>query len=258
MDIPVVMKHFFDIPDDIDLDNAVLSDPSLTESSGSPHLTASDEQILDLEYWHSHPYQYGQLKQRLLPYQLPRALSNTSWTDKALLSGCDTPAPHFSMPHLLSQHSSPTKDVIPTSCAVQYPSPRSTTEPESDDVLPLHKHTPRSAIPARPVSPGSTTEPELDIPPHEQTPHPPQPVSSGSTTEHELGVPLRQQIPRPAGSPSKPIFKSIFATPSPPPPGSFYWKYVTPEEDAKWYDRAGQDNTFNVIHRWKKELEDLQ
>ncbi|KAI6020381.1 hypothetical protein PISMIDRAFT_23992 [Pisolithus microcarpus 441] len=165
------------------------------------------------------------------------------------------------MPHLLSQNLSPTKYApkytIPTSCAEWHPSPGSTTEPESDDT-PLHKPTPHSAILAQPVSPGSTTESELDIPPHEQTLHPPQPVSSGSTTECELGAPLQQQTPHPAALPSKPVFKSIFATLSPLPPGSLYWKYITPEEDAEWYDHTGQDKTFNVIWYWKKELEHLQ
>ncbi|KAG1727416.1 hypothetical protein EDB19DRAFT_1914231 [Suillus lakei] len=42
MSLPLL--HFLQIPfDDIDFDNVVLSDPSLTESSNSPRLTASDE-----------------------------------------------------------------------------------------------------------------------------------------------------------------------------------------------------------------------
>ncbi|KAI6142124.1 hypothetical protein BKA82DRAFT_28518 [Pisolithus tinctorius] len=283
MDLPLAAKCFFDIPDDVDLDNVVLSDPSLTESSTSPHITASDDQLLDPEYWHSHPYQYEQFIQCLLPYQLPGALANANWADKVFDPECDTPPQadtpcptrcHL-IPHPPSQRSSPTK--VPAYCGVQRPSPGSTTEPESEaPTAPLRTQTPHPPLPAQRPSPGSTTEPESnDVPVHTQTPHPPLPArhpSPGSTTEPESeapAAPLHEQTPCPALSPTKagsdnvsarriPIFKSIFATPSPLPPGSIYWKYITPEEDARWYDCAGQDKTFNVIQRWKKELEDLQ
>jgi hypothetical protein len=48
--------------------------------------------------------------------------------------------------------------------------------------------------------------------------------------------------------------KSFFNTPSPPGPDSFYWKYVSQEEDAKWYDRSGTDASFRAVHQMKEEL----
>ncbi|KIO09137.1 hypothetical protein M404DRAFT_8012 [Pisolithus tinctorius Marx 270] len=82
MDLPLAVQHFFDIPDDIDLDNAILSDPSLTESSSSPpHLTASDDQLLSPDYWLSNAARYAQLRQRFLPYKLSTTSSNANWVD---------------------------------------------------------------------------------------------------------------------------------------------------------------------------------
>ena len=83
MDLPLVVQRFFDIPDTIDVDNVYLSDSSATESSSSPHLTASDEQFLDLQYWLSDPVQYARLKQKFLPYKLPRTPCNeVDWLDE--------------------------------------------------------------------------------------------------------------------------------------------------------------------------------
>ena len=59
-------------------------------------------------------------------------------------------------------------------------------------------------------------------------------------------------------TPDLDFHKGIFATPSPPPPGSFYWKYVTPEEDARWYNWAGKDSKFDMVQHWKRELETMQ
>lgn len=83
MDLPLVVQRFFDIPDTIDVDNVYLSDSSATESSSSPHLTASDEQFLDPQYWLSNPVQYARLKQKFLPYKLPRTPCNeVDWLDE--------------------------------------------------------------------------------------------------------------------------------------------------------------------------------
>jgi hypothetical protein len=48
---------------------------------------------------------------------------------------------------------------------------------------------------------------------------------------------------------------SFFATPSPPPPGSLYWKYFTPEEEAKFYDHSRTNEAFREIRQKKYELE---
>jgi hypothetical protein len=50
----------------------------------------------------------------------------------------------------------------------------------------------------------------------------------------------------------------FFATPSPPSPTSNYWKYVTPEEDALWYDHAGTDDGFQVVCQMKQELREIK
>lgn len=65
MSLPLL--RFLQIPDNIDFDNVFLSDPSATESSSSPHLTASDDMLLDPTYWTDHPPRYRYLMQRILP-----------------------------------------------------------------------------------------------------------------------------------------------------------------------------------------------
>lgn len=88
MSLPLL--RFLQIPfDDIDFDNVVLSDPSLTESSNSPRLTASDEMVLDPAYWFSHPPRYRYLMQRistLLPTLQASALSTEDQNWVAALS----------------------------------------------------------------------------------------------------------------------------------------------------------------------------
>jgi hypothetical protein len=58
--------------------------------------------------------------------------------------------------------------------------------------------------------------------------------------------------------PKKKDWTDFFATPSPPSPTSNYWKYVTREEDAAWYDRAGTDDSFHVVRQMKRELCDTK
>ncbi|KAG2156906.1 uncharacterized protein EDB93DRAFT_1247093 [Suillus bovinus] len=100
--------------------------------------------------------------------------------------------------------------------------PESITEPESDPPEP----TPQQVIiPPCVNDPESVTEPESD---------PPEPMAHLST------------ITKPVLSMPKSNMKSIFATPSPPPPGSIYWKYVSKEEDEAWYDQSRTDKNFLV------------
>lgn len=65
MSIPLL--RFLQIPEDIDFDNVFLSDSSATESSSSPHLTASDDMLLDPTYWSAHPPRYRYLMQHISP-----------------------------------------------------------------------------------------------------------------------------------------------------------------------------------------------
>jgi len=97
-------------------------------------------------------------------------------------------------------------------------------------------------MPTQHPSPGLTMETESDVPVQAQTPWP----------SHHVLTPL------PASQyPGLGADKSIFAMPSPPPPGSLYWKYVMHEEDAKWYDWGHKDPSYDRVRRLKKELEEL-
>jgi hypothetical protein len=118
----------------------------------------------------------------------------------------------------------------------------SITEPESEDIAPVYTASTATTTEVRVTSglcadPGSTTEPESD----DDNP-------TSTSTPGSMAIPphLERLDPR-----------SFFATPSPPPPNSIYWKYVTPEEDAKWYDCAGVDESFSVVRQRKRELQAL-
>ncbi|KAG1804053.1 uncharacterized protein BJ212DRAFT_1486892 [Suillus subaureus] len=76
-----------------------------------------------------------------------------------------------------------------------------------------------------------------------------------SVTELESKPKVCTALPPVVTTPKpKKDWTDFFATPSPPSPMSNYWKYVTPEEDALWYDRAGTDDGFQVVHQMKQEL----
>lgn len=85
------------------------------------------------------------------------------------------------------------------------------------------------------------------------------PIDTGSTTEPESDVDIAPSTAASASAttivPPRLNRRSFFATPSPPPPDSIYWKYVTREEDSRWYDRTGTDESFSVVRQWKQELQ---
>ncbi|KAG1818218.1 uncharacterized protein BJ212DRAFT_1480040 [Suillus subaureus] len=177
--------------------------------TSTPKMTPSDDMLLNPAYWQAHPEKRHMIRQRLLhhPHTLP------PWPDD----------------------------------------PKSTTEPK---VI---------TAPPRPNDPDSITESESDLPPP-QTTAPPHVDNPDSITEPEMSPNLKvthlpqvvtapphmddlDSITEPESDPPKPsititstpkatIWKSIFTVPSPPPPGSIYWKYVTQEEDNAWYDRS--------------------
>ncbi|KAG1839979.1 hypothetical protein DFJ58DRAFT_733077 [Suillus subalutaceus] len=121
--------------------------------------------------------------------------------------------------------------------------PESITKPESDPPLQV-------ITPPHVDNPKSVTKPESDPP--QQVITPPCPNDPDSITEPE------SDPPKPIAQSSaviKPV-KSIFAMPSPPPPGSIYWKYVSQEEDKVWYDQSYTDRNFLVVHAMKQELEE--
>ncbi|KAG1837570.1 hypothetical protein DFJ58DRAFT_734287 [Suillus subalutaceus] len=288
MSLPLL--HFLQIPfDDIDFDNVVLSDPSLTESSSSPHLTASDDMLLDPTYWSSHPPRYRYLMQHISPL-LPAletagfhvCAHHLDWATDLFVN--NTQATTTSLAADTGSMTEPESDIevtlsiaVPAAQVTTAPlaaDAGSTTEPESDveitpsaatttlaDTGSTTKITPRpSAAITTPVDTGSTTEPESDI---EITPRPSEvtttPVDTGSTTEPESDIKIAPSAAASASAttivPSHLDRWSFFATPSPPPPDSIYWKYVTREEDSKWYDRAGTDESFSDMCQWKQELQ---
>ncbi|KAG2080464.1 uncharacterized protein F5147DRAFT_661248 [Suillus discolor] len=102
----------------------------------------------------------------------------------------------------------------------------SVTEPESEP------KNPPPVLPPPKNDPSSVTEPENDV------------------EEPQIKTPIKSTI-------TIPKKRGFFDTPSPPGPDSLYWKYVSQEEDAKWYDRSHTDNSFLTVHRIKQELKDL-
>ncbi|KAL4063316.1 hypothetical protein J3A83DRAFT_4379734 [Scleroderma citrinum] len=195
-------------------------------------------------------------------------LSTGSTTEPESDTPVQVQAPHLAQSPpalcLTPQHPStpcPTTPSIPA--AVQLVSPGFTTEPESDTDLKCistpHPTTPSIPATVQLASPGSIIEPESDAPVQAQSSEPSQPVSTPhpasqhpSLTKSNIGsadVPLTQCLC---------VHKTIFATPSPPPPGSLYWKYITHEEDARWYDQEGKNSSFDMVWHWKQELEELQ
>ncbi|KAG1725614.1 uncharacterized protein EDB91DRAFT_1254662 [Suillus paluster] len=92
--------------------------------------------------------------------------------------------------------------------------------------------------PDAPTAPANTILPLADDP------------SSVTEPESEPDAPMATMTPRLDRH-------CMFATPSPPPPGSIYWKYFMREEDAKFYDCAGTDESFHAVRQKKKELQAL-
>ncbi|KAG2109480.1 hypothetical protein DEU56DRAFT_920361 [Suillus clintonianus] len=253
MSLPLL--RFLQIPfDDIDFDNVVLSDPSLTESSNSPRLTASDEMVLNPAYWFSHPPRYRYLMQRistLLPTLQASASSTEDQSWVAALFAKDVPA-------------AMTPKILTTDGA------DSITDPESEDITVTPSiSTPTTVATTTTIPPAdddSTTEPDSDaeiVTPGISTLTAVIEVNSGpcmdpgSTTESESdeNVPLAAPVVPPHLD--RLDSRSFFATPSPPPPDSIYWKYITREEDSKWYDRAGTDSSFSAVRHRKQELQAL-
>ncbi|KAG1730376.1 uncharacterized protein EDB91DRAFT_1085439 [Suillus paluster] len=120
--------------------------------------------------------------------------------------------------------------------------PSSMTEPESEPEI----ATPTMPTPPLPKDdPSSVTEPESE--PEIATPTIPTPPlpkdNPRSVTELESEP---ENLPQPEFS--TPKKKTFFDTPSPPGPDSLYWKYVSHEEDEKWYDRSQTDNSFLKVH----------
>jgi hypothetical protein len=112
--------------------------------------------------------------------------------------------------------------------------PESVMEPESEPKAPLVLatiHDPKSLM-----EPESKPEAPLVL---ATIPDPEGVTELESEPEVYTAPPPVIKTPKP-----KKNWTDFFAIPSPPSPTSNYWKYVTPEEDALWYDHAGTDDSF--------------
>ncbi|KAG1814331.1 uncharacterized protein BJ212DRAFT_1300643 [Suillus subaureus] len=274
--LPQAVQDFLNIPSDPDLDG-YQGDISFDDTgngdtrSSSPVMTPSDDFILEL-FNPLNPLGSSLLNRNFFTTLVQHKLVKAHETEAG--SRSDTGS-------IMEPESEP--EPIITVSTVPHPkyNPGSTTEPESD-------------VPPPKYNPGSTTEPESEpepiaIEPH--TPVAPQKVlpilppnyEPGSTTESESEMDAPNAAPPPANNPSsvtesesKPDApsttmtlqntsvmtlvikrKSFFSTPSPPGPDSIYWKYVSREEDAKWYDHLGTDNSFCTVRQMKEELQEL-
>ncbi|KAG2738495.1 hypothetical protein P692DRAFT_20882627 [Suillus brevipes Sb2] len=136
--------------------------------------------------------------------------------------------------------------------------PESVTEPESEPEATPNNITSPPVISA---DPESVTEPESEP---EATPNNIQLTSlpaipdPESVTEPESETDTAPPPVSTTPKPKKTDWTDFFATPSPPSPTSNYWKYVTPEEDALWYDRARTDSGFRVVRQMKQELREIK
>jgi hypothetical protein len=191
--------------------------------SSTPVMTPSDDFMLDPKNWSSIA-----INRSLRSYNttiLPRADDPSSVTEPE--SEPDAPA-----------------TILPSA-----DDPSSVAEPKSEPDAP-------TTILPRADDPSSVTEPESE--PDAPTTAPPivlAPIcDSDSVTEPESEPDAPTTAPSTVATP---VHKPIFATPSPPPPTSIYWKYVSKEEDAAWYDRSGKDDGFRAVREIKRELQAL-
>ncbi|KAG1799092.1 hypothetical protein EV424DRAFT_1546120 [Suillus variegatus] len=242
--IPEAVQIFFDMCSEPDIDGYE-ADTSLcvsenrSERSDTPFLSSSDDLLLDPAYWKANPEKESLMRQRIFGQV----------TTTVLAPICDSE----SITEPESEPDTPT--TAPPTVLAPVCDPDSIMEPESE--LDAHNLTPKAppAVLAPVYDSDSITEPESepDVPPT-APPTVRAPVfDTGSTTESES----EPDAPNLEPTVATPVHKPIFATPSPPPPTSIYWKYVSKEEDAAWYDRSGKDDGFRAVREIKRELQAL-
>ncbi|KAG2337405.1 hypothetical protein BDR05DRAFT_1005043 [Suillus weaverae] len=128
--------------------------------------------------------------------------------------------------------------------------PSSVTKPESEPENPPQPTIPTPTLPVD--DPSSATEPESD--PEDKLPAPPPLQNDPSSVTEPESEPEDQLI---KGATLVPKKKGFFDTPSPPGPGSLYWKYILHEEDDRWYDRSKTDASFDAVHQMRQKLRDI-
>ncbi|KAG2125078.1 uncharacterized protein EDB93DRAFT_1252913 [Suillus bovinus] len=257
--LPPAVQQFFDLPSDSDLDEYLDKDISLdhcTDSSlsGSPHLHDSDLVLLDREYWN--PSRLYLVRRRIFGHseEVPtQSNKEIDWVDDLFSTPKKASGKAPPSTGSITEPESNCPDIPLTITTKAPPSASSVTEPESDcPNTPLATTTITSKAPP---STGSITEPESDDQPVSHVTVVAKPESDGSITEPESDD-ISRVLPT-SKSAARLDHHCIFATPSPPPAGSLYWKYFTKEEDAKMYDRSGTDKSFHAVQQMKKELQAL-
>lgn len=229
-----------------------------SERSDTPFLSSSDDLLLDPAYWKANPEKESLMRQRIfgqVTFVVSYLFSNTVSNTPVIIS-TTVLAPICDSESITEPESEPdTPTTAPPTVLAPVCDSDSITEPESE--LDAHNLTPKAppAVLAPVYDSDSITEPESepDVPPT-APPTVRAPVfDTGSTTESES----EPDAPNLEPTVATPVHKPIFATPSPPPPTSIYWKYVSKEEDAAWYDRSGKDDGFRAVREIKRELQAL-
>ncbi|KIK36558.1 hypothetical protein CY34DRAFT_16310 [Suillus luteus UH-Slu-Lm8-n1] len=199
-------------------------------------MTPSDEFMLDLKNWYlfAHRRSLITLPQLLhdapiLPASAPAHVYDSGSTtepeselDPPALVLAPPPAYVYDSGSMMEPKSKPDPPVSVLACVYDSDS---ITEPESEPDPPA---TTTPAILAPICDLDSIMEPESEP----DAPAVLAPVyNSDSITEPESELDVPTTAPSTVATP---VHKPIFATPSPPPPTSIYWKYVSKEEDAAW------------------------
>ncbi|KAG1752265.1 hypothetical protein EDD22DRAFT_850611 [Suillus occidentalis] len=241
MDLPEIAQFFLQLPSESKIDGYLHDETDI--GCSSPHLTPSDNIMLDPNFWTTNNPACHLLKQHILQVTQPKpkllatqmeALRDTDWIDDLFLIKLESDKP-------LTTATLPSKAI---------PIDDSITEPESDEPV-TTALLPSRAIPID----NSITEPESDEP-VTTAPLPSTflPIDD-SITESESepnNAPIALSTPKPTITK---LHKKWFATLSPPAPDSIYWRYFTREEEAQFYDRSGTDKSFQTVRKLRQELQ---
>ncbi|KAG1818204.1 uncharacterized protein BJ212DRAFT_1480022 [Suillus subaureus] len=225
--LPPAVQDFLDLSSDPDLDgyqadtSINTNDSNDSTCSSTPVMTLSDDFLLDPDNWTSDP-----LRARLM--RLRDLLQQESTPTK--------PTPILPVDDLSSVTELESKPEIAAPMPIlPVNDPSSMTEPESEPDNPPQPTIPTPTLPID--DPSSVTEPES------KPKNPPQPEFT-TLIKIKGATPVLKK-------------KGFFDTPSPPGPDSLYWKYVSCEEDEKWYDRSKTDSSFHAVHSMKQQLKDI-
>ncbi|KAG1737196.1 hypothetical protein EDB19DRAFT_1909891 [Suillus lakei] len=263
--LPAV-QDFLDLSSDPDLDgyqadtSINTNDSNDSTHSSTPVMTLSDDFLLDPANWTSDP-----LRARLM--RLRDLLQQESTPTKPMpILPVDDPSsvtepesePEITAPTPILPVDNPSSVTEPESePEIAAPTPilpvdnlSSVTEPESEPEI-------AAPTPILPVNdPSSVTEPESEPEnlPQPTIPTPTLPVEDPSSVTEPESEPEDQLI---KGATPVPKKKGFFNTPSPPGPDSLYWKYISREEDDRWYDRSKTDTSFDTVCQMRQKLRDI-